>query len=363
MPVALIATGTLLVVAAAAFSINAWVFDANTARGGHQLLHQAAVRQAAAQHTPAVCNSQSQSSQTSSSQSESGAVGVLHSPTIGLTAPVEQGLSDAVLAVAVGHDPASVWPGTRGTAVFAAHDVSYFVNTDRLSTGALLSYATPCVTYEFKVTGHKVVTEGSPVYNTPEPSMVLVTCWPTNALWFTPDRYLVTAIEVKAQRTVVEPAPRANALSYSPPAVRAPLALVSEGLTLATNSIPMGTMTIAGRPTRSWVQSPDPLDVEQSAVEAYIGGLKSAASDNTQWWHLIAGDVPVPPALVGATVANYQASLDVAITTEGNVPKSVALSTEVNLSGGPSPGVYAMTVNETVRGGSLSVTGWSATRE
>ncbi|HAM01233.1 MAG TPA: hypothetical protein DCQ30_03250, partial [Acidimicrobiaceae bacterium] len=37
---------------------------------------------------------------------------------------------------------------------------------------------------------------GSPVYNTPGPTITLVTCWPTNALWFTPDRYLVTANEV-----------------------------------------------------------------------------------------------------------------------------------------------------------------------
>ena len=122
--------------------------------------------------------------------------GLLEAPKISLTAPVQQGTSDAVLNVAVGHDASSVWPGTDGTAVFNAHDVSYFLNIDHLSAGDRLVYQTACNEYDFVVQGHAVVTAGSPVYNTPGPSVTLVTCWPTNALWFTPDRYVVTAVEV-----------------------------------------------------------------------------------------------------------------------------------------------------------------------
>jgi hypothetical protein len=48
--------------------------------------------------------------------------GVLGIPTLGLSAPVEQGNDDAELSVAAGHAPASVWPGEHGTAVVLAHD-------------------------------------------------------------------------------------------------------------------------------------------------------------------------------------------------------------------------------------------------
>ena len=57
--------------------------------------------------------------------------GILSIPAIHLQAPVEEGTDDQELNVAVGHAPASVWPGLAGTSVFLAHDVSYFVTSTR----------------------------------------------------------------------------------------------------------------------------------------------------------------------------------------------------------------------------------------
>lgn len=58
--------------------------------------------------------------------------GILTVPALDLSAPVEEGTDDQELNVAVGHDPQSVWPGIDGTAVFLAHDVSYFVQLNQL---------------------------------------------------------------------------------------------------------------------------------------------------------------------------------------------------------------------------------------
>ena len=101
--------------------------------------------------------------------SAGGPQGLLVIPAIGLTAPVEEGTDDAQLNVAVGHVPSSVWPGTTGNSVLEAHDVSYFVNIDQLNPGDLIRYETPCTTYVYRVQGHQVIQQGSPVYNTPAP--------------------------------------------------------------------------------------------------------------------------------------------------------------------------------------------------
>ena len=343
--------GVCLVAAALAWEFNAWTFTHHTRAAQQRLLNQeAALSQRAAQ---------TGNCQTSGATTPAG---VLRASSIGLVAPVEQGLTDPVLADAVGHDPSSVWPGTRGTAVLAAHDVSYFLNIDQLPVGATLQYNTPCETYNFSVTGHQVVKAGSPVLNTPGPTLVLVTCWPTDALWFTPDRLIVTASETTVQHLVAQPAPRLSArvtAPYQAPIVSAPPPLVSQGLTLATNSIPMGTMTIGGTPDRTWIQSPGPLNVEGSAVEAFIGGVKAAEQGEGSWWRSLAPGVPLPMPLRGGVIRDYKSSLNVEVIARSTRARSVELSTTVDIAGGRRPGRYAITVDESLVGSRLRITQWT----
>src|ERR1022692_3817452 len=117
--------------------------------------------------------------------------GLLEAPALGLVAPVEEGAGDALLSDAVGHIPASAWPGRPGTSVFAAHDVTWFSGIDRLKAGDDIRYVTSCRTYTYRVTMHRVVPAGYPVYNTATPSIVLDPCYPLNALYLTSTRYLV----------------------------------------------------------------------------------------------------------------------------------------------------------------------------
>jgi len=283
---------------------------------------------------------------------------IMEIPAISLTAPVEQGTGDAVLNVAVGHDPYSVWPGTNGTAVFNAHDVSYFLNLNHLHRGDLIRYQTACTQYEFQVQSGGIVKAGTTVYNTPGPSVTLVTCWPTNALWFTPDRYIVTAVEISKTSINSKSSSQAQSAGQQrPPAVPAPMALAAQGLTLATNYIPMGTMNLTGSPSRTWAQSPGPLNTAFAALEAYIGGVRSLAQGRIDWWRALAPGVVEPRPLIGAKVS-YLAPLDVFIEVASGSPKSTTLRTKVTISGGRQSGSYAMTVRGVIRDSEFTISNW-----
>ncbi len=264
--------------------------------------------------------------------------GFLEVPRLGLRAPVEEGESAAVLSAAVGHDPASVWPGSDGTAVLAAHDVSFFSRVGRLSPGDKVVYVSACRTVTFIVTGHRIVRSGSPVANTSSPSLVLDTCWPNDALWWTPDRELVTARELSSRPTARGSAlagPRAVFHPGQPVAVPVPPALSAEGLTLDTNPTLLGTMTFAGRPAPSLVQSPEPLDVEEAALTAYYGALHSITGGEKSWFSALAPGVAFPASLAGGHIAYYLSRLAVVLQANGPQVEGVDLSAAVAFA---SPG-------------------------
>jgi hypothetical protein len=259
--------------------------------------------------------------------------------------------------VAVGHDPHSAWPGSSGNAVLEAHDVSYFVNLALLSAGDTVRYETPCITYVFQVQGHSVVSQGSAVYNTPGPTMTLVTCWPTDALWFTPERYLVTATEVSS--TATDRSTLTYLAASAPPSVPVPHALLVQGVTLATYPIPMGIMALAGSPDPAWAQTTNPLLVQDSAVEGFIAGLKALTENELKWWNTVAPQVPPPAPLIGARNPSYVTSLDVTVMATKTNPTAATLSTTMEVTGGRAPGRYALSVTESIRDGTLVISNWT----
>ncbi|HLX88126.1 MAG TPA: class D sortase [Acidimicrobiales bacterium] len=287
--------------------------------------------------------------------------GVLNMPTLNVTAPVEQGTDDPELNVAVGHADSTPWPGTAGTAVLLAHDVSYFAHIDQLQPGDTIDYQVGCVTHVFRVTGHVVVAAGAPIPPLSGNGLVLDTCWPTNALWYTPNRYLVEAQEASVQtsKTAASGSGQSWPTGYT---TSAPSALVAQGLTLENNEEPMGTLTLTGTPDTAWAQSPAPLAVEAAALEAYFGALRSAAQQRSDWWSALAPGVTMPAPLSGATVTAHNAPLDVTITAQGDKATAVTLSTIFTLSGGPAPGRYSETATEALQGLNVLVTNWEVTR-
>jgi sortase A len=287
--------------------------------------------------------------------------GILSIPAINLHAPVEEGTDDPELNVAVGHDPQSVWPGVDGAAVFLAHDVSYFVHLNALEPGDVITYATACNTVKFEVSAQQVVPAGSPVSSSADPSLVLDTCWPPNALFFTPDRLLVRATEVGAATKGTHLDPGAQFIKTVQDTdfhTSAPPALQSQGLTLEQNEAPMGTMNLVGA-SQAFAQSPEPLSLEAAALETYFGGLHAVAQGQAVWWSALAPGVPMPPTLAGASVSGHDSPLDVEIDSVDGGASQVILRTTVTLSGGSTPGTHAMTVVLPVHGGVVTIGGWS----
>jgi sortase A len=287
--------------------------------------------------------------------------GILSIPALDLDAPVEEGTDDQELNVAVGHAPQSVWPGVDGAAVFLAHDVSYFVHLNQLKPGDLITYKTACNTVKFRVSSQQVVPAGSPVSNTTDPSLVLDTCWPPNALFFTPDRLLIRASEVGAATKGANLDPGAQfvrTVTSTDYATSAPLSLQAQGLTLQQNEAPMGTMKLVNASV-AFAQSPGPLSLEAAALQTYFGGLHAAAQHQAAWWQAMAGTLPLPPQLVGAVVTGHDAPLDVEIDSSGGTPDHVVLRTSVTLSGGAAPGEHAMTVVLPVHGSVVTIGSWA----
>jgi len=290
--------------------------------------------------------------------------GVLTIPKLGVKAPVESGTSDEVLNDAVGHFDGTSWPGQHGTSVLLAHDVSYFGHLGSLQPGDRVSYQSGCTTYTFTVTGHQVVKNGAPVPPLPGTAVVLDTCWPTDALWYTPDRYLVEAVQ--SEVSVGNPPPAATVQPQFPTNFTgtASPALQATGLTLESNEEPMGTMSFQGSPSAEWSQSPAPLALEAAALADYFGGYHAATSRNSAWWSSVAPGVAMPAALAGSRPGLSSASpLDVTITAAGSQPSAVLLHTVLPLYNGSSPGRYAVDVTEAVHGTTVSITNWEVTHD
>ena len=264
----------------------------------------------------------------------------------------------------MGHDPQSVWPGVDGAAVFLAHDVSYFVHLNELKPGDVITYATACNTVTFQVSGQQVVPAGSPVANSTGPSLVLDTCWPPNALFFTPDRLLIRATEVGAATKGANLDPGAQFIQ-------------TVQSTDYTTSAPAGAAGPGAHPraergadgdhaawsTRPWPSPsrPGPLSLEAAALETYFGGLHAARAAPAG---LVAGHGPDRGHAAAAgrgDVTGHDAPLDVEIDSAGGTPTQVVLRTTVTLQGGSAPGQHAMTVVLPVHGAVVTIGSWAFT--
>ncbi|MCF8568442.1 class D sortase [Alicyclobacillus tolerans] len=125
-------------------------------------------------------------------------LGRLSIQNLGLEAPVTQGTALDILAHSAGHLTTSALPGQVGTAVIAAHDVTYFHHIDQLQPGDEIRIHTAQGTFWYAVVSHKVIRVGTSVVNTAYPSLMLETCYPLNALNLVNQRYVVMAVLVKS---------------------------------------------------------------------------------------------------------------------------------------------------------------------
>ncbi len=279
--------------------------------------------------------------------------GVLSIPSLSLTAPVDQGLQDAVLNIAIGHDPATSWPGPSSAALFAAHDVSFFSHLNQLSPGDIITYTVPCATYTFKVEGAQITSPGAPISVPNQGALVLDTCYPPNALWYTPDRYIVTASYVatqpqSSQNTNSLQNPPVTATNYT---FAAPGAIPTQELQLANNSQEMGQLSFTGTPSAAFQQSNNPLQVEGTGLEGWFAILHTIEENQPSWWKSFAPNLPFPQAFAGQTLKSTS-PLEISEDITGSAPNSITLTGSENS--------HTFTVTGTFSGTEMSITGFSA---
>ena len=272
--------------------------------------------------------------------------GVLKIPALGLTAPVESGTSDSVLAVALGHDPSTSWPSPGKSSLLAGHDVGFLSQDMKLKLGDEISYTEPCATLHFVVEKHIISKPFEHIAMPRVGGLVLDSCWPTNALWYTPQRYLVIARYVST--TIGSSTLPTVPVPPYVPGVALPSGLHSADLTLAANSWSMGSLQLNGTPSSQWTQSQADLQAESSALELLFGLRHAISSGTPAWSRILAPEVSVPRWLAGTP--NSQLNVSEEIT--GARILGVTLSSSVKDAG--KTVYFSMTV--TARGSTFLVT-------
>ncbi|CAB1128455.1 conserved protein of unknown function [Candidatus Hydrogenisulfobacillus filiaventi] len=285
-------------------------------------------------------------------------------PAIRLVAPVVQGAGNAQLDRAVGHLPTSVWPGQTGTAVLAGHDVTWFHHLNRLHKGSRVLIRTPDRLYTFRVSRTEVVREGSPVRNAHHPQLLLVACWPLNALYLTPYRFLVYADLTATTRLAHGLPPAAWPGGFAVHAAGIPAAVRAQGLTLATNDLPMGTLAVEGHPSPTWSASNAPLSAASATTTLFLAGVHIAAAGNAGWWARLAPHLS--PAVLGplwkGRVVRYLAPADIRETVDGTRITGTRLTTTLEVTGPDGTGDYTVSLATRPAGsGRLALAGWSLT--
>jgi len=322
--------GTLLVgVAAIGVGYPLW-WNHRSATGGAALLARAVAMNAPIGNASSAPCPMGYSAASAASGSDPG---ILEIPAIGLVAPVLNGLSDAVLNVAVGHVIGTPWPGNAGESIVEAHDVSYFTNVGKLRAGDEVLWITRCARSEFTVLGTSIHEPGALLYPpSTGPGLALVTCYPTDALFWTNERYVV-ATELVSSTVSQQNVPAASNLGVPQLKVPAPPALVAEGLALDQNSLLLGVLRVTGSPDALWTSGPAPLDVEADALAVFFGAEKAVAQNNRSWWSdLTLSGVPFH-ALPSFGQTNVTISVQGAVPSNVTFTSGAASVTVVNKQG------------------------------
>ena len=218
--------------------------------------------------------------------------GVLRIASTHVVAPVLAGVTDNVLNTSVGHVTTTPWPGQPGLAILEAHDVGYFAANGALRSGDQVTYTTGCDEYTFAVTGKTVEKPGQAIDAPSGAGIALISCWPTNALWFTSHRLVVLASLV-ARRTVRGAA--AGTVPAGRPSAAQPIATlppaVPGGQPSVFSYVHAGTLKLTGSPSAAFRSSPQPLAWLGAALGA-LAAYRQGAETHALWLLLLVKHSP-----------------------------------------------------------------------
>jgi hypothetical protein len=248
--------------------------------------------------------------------------------------------------------------------VLAGHDVTWFSHIDQLAPGEQLSVVTPCETFLYTVEEHQVVSADTPIFQTEQGRLVLITCYPIDALFLTSQRYLVdaylTGVDEIPVKTATPPTVAAPAVPTTP-AVPAPPPLAAQGLDLEHNPAPMGSLSVTGSPSPTWEESTAPLNDTAAVIALYFAAIRSAEQGQGDWWVAIAPTVPYASAshLLGAMIVHNDSVFSPSLEVSGVTLTGVSLVTEPVLSQNDSPGIYRIQMTAGVVNNQLILNSWS----
>jgi sortase A len=126
---------------------------------------------------------------------ESGVVGRIEVPRLGLSAPVVEGTSGRALRRGVGHVENTAYPGERGNVGLAGHRDSWFRALKGIERGDLIRLRTPDGSFAYAVESFQIVDpgRGDLLEATGHPRLTLVTCYPFHWVGPAPRRFVVFA--------------------------------------------------------------------------------------------------------------------------------------------------------------------------
>jgi LPXTG-site transpeptidase (sortase) family protein len=115
-------------------------------------------------------------------------------PSIDLDEIVTEGVGPVELNGGPGHFPGSVLPGDLGNAIVSAHRDRHFRRVGELTVGTHFRTDTHSRSVEWVVTERRIVSRDTPaLFDEPDATLTLTTCWPIRYFGPAPDRLLIIA--------------------------------------------------------------------------------------------------------------------------------------------------------------------------
>lgn len=341
--------GAALVVAGGALAYRVEEFLHHSSSSARALVRDFEASQPATQAAGTGTGGLSPAAASCTSTAPGGARMLLEIPALHEIAPVLEGTSDATLGVGVGHLASSPWPAAGGNTVLDAHDVTFFRSIDALRRGDQVLLVGTCTTWRYEVSGSTVLEQGRPVAAATGPHLVLVTCWPTDALFYTTKRFVVVArLATVAPTRAVLPAARRL------PDVTAALApaLAALHLDASTAGVPLGTLSLDGRFDASWLTSSRPLQASDAATRLLEAAVVAARGREPGPWRVMAPGVPFSAVEPLAGPLIWLAPVHVAIFGRGVQVTRASLGATVEIRGSPRD----LAVTTAVRRGVMVIT-------
>jgi len=212
-------------------------------------------------------------------------MGTIRIPAIHVDAAFVQGTTESLLLGAPGHFDGSVLPGEDGLSVIAGHNATYFHFLNRLTPHDVILVTTQQGTFRFQETFHAIWPANAGLPNSSAPTLALEACYPLNALYFTPDRYIVFARLVKASPVAQVPTGPASVSPYQPAIL--PAIYHAYNLLLQDNNLPQGTLTYQGPVSSArlaaFIARGTPLSLVNAAVELVLAYQDTSQHGQVAW--------------------------------------------------------------------------------